>query len=167
MVSRLKQVINDVENRYMNKLLIIVFMAFSCTTYSQTTAMVREVYGSVIVNKDPRLDLLAAKQAEINKKAAILNRAGHYPGFRIQVANTQNRDEANTIKAEMLRRFPDQKTYLLYQAPYFRVRVGNFLSIKEGGSLRKMIIALYPNKGIFFVRDTIEYTPPEEEDITQ
>jgi hypothetical protein len=151
----------------MYKFLLIISLSISTSCFSQATGMVREAYGSVIVNKDPRLDLLAAKQAEINKKAAILNRAGHYPGFRIQVANTQNRDEANTIKAEMLRRFPDQKTYLLYQAPYFRVRVGNFLSIKEGASLRKMIMALYPNKGIFFVRDTIEYTPPEEEETTQ
>jgi hypothetical protein len=151
----------------MYKFLLIISLRISTSCFSQATGMVREAYGSVIVNKDLRLDLLAAKQAEINKKAAILNRAGHYPGFRIQVANTQNRDEANTIKAEMLRRFPDQKTYLLYQAPYFRVRVGNFLSIKEGASLRKMIMALYPNKGIFFVRDTIEYTPPEEEETTQ
>jgi hypothetical protein len=151
----------------MYKFLLIISLRISTSCFSQATGMVREAYGSVIVNKDPRLDLLAAKQAEINKKAAILNRAGHYPGFRIQVANTQNRDEANTIKAEMLRRFPDQKTYLLYQAPYFRVRVGDFLSIKEGASLRKMIMALYPNKGIFFVRDTIEYTPPEEEETTQ
>jgi hypothetical protein len=151
----------------MYKFLLIISLSISTSCFSQANGVVREAYGSVIVNKDPRLDLLAAKQAEINKKAAILNRAGHYPGFRIQVANTQNRDEANTIKAEMLRRFPDQKTYLLYQAPYFRVRVGNFLSIKEGASLRKMIMALYPNKGIFFVRDTIEYTPPEEEETTQ
>ena len=67
----------------------------------------------------------------------------------------------------MLRRFPDQKAYLLYQAPYFKVRVGNFFTTKEGASLRKMIASLYPNRGIFFVRDTIEYTPTEEEEVNQ
>jgi hypothetical protein len=152
---------------HMYKFLFIVFICISTSCFSQSTGMVREAYGSVIVNKDPRLDLLAAKQAEINKKAARLNSAGYYPGFRIQVANTQNRDEANSIKAEMLRRFPDQKVYLLYQAPYFRVRVGNFFTQKEGSPLRKMIMKLYPDKGIFFVQDRIEYTPPEGEEATQ
>jgi hypothetical protein len=149
----------------MYKFLAIVFICISTSCFSQT--MVREAYGSVVVNKDPRLDMLSAKQAEINKKAARLNSAGYYPGFRIQVANTQNRDEANTVKAEMLRRFPDQKVYLLYQAPYFRVRVGNFFTQKEGAALRKMIMKLYPNKGIFFVQDRIEYTPPAEEESNQ
>src|SRR5438128_807004 len=130
----------------MYKLLSIVFICISTSCFSQTSPMVREVYGSVIVNKEPRLDMLSAKQAEINKKAVRLNSAGYYPGFRIQVANTQNRDEANAVKAEMLRRFPDQKSYLLYQAPYFRVRVGNFFTQKEGAALRKMIMKLYPNK---------------------
>lgn len=151
----------------MYKLLLIIFLAISTSCFSQTAGMVREAHGSVIVNKDPRLDMLSAKQVEINKKAVRLNSAGHYPGFRIQVANTQNRDEANSIKAEMLRQFPDQKVYLLYQAPYFRVRVGNFFTQKEGAPLRKMIMKLYPNKGIFFVQDRIEYTPPESEETTQ
>jgi hypothetical protein len=150
----------------MYKILSVIFLTAFIATSGYAQNFVTETYGSVTVNKDPRLDLLAAKQAEINRKAARLNKAGHYPGFRIQVINTQNRDEANTIKAEMLRRFPDQKTYLLYQAPYFKVRIGNFFSQKEGASLRKMITALYPNRGIFFVQDTIEYTPPADEEET-
>src|SRR5215212_7486540 len=81
---------------------------------------------TVIVNKDPRLDILAAKQGEINKRTARLISNGQVRGYRIQVINTANRDEANQVKAEMLRRFPDEKAYLLYQAPNFRVRVGNF-----------------------------------------
>src|SRR3954452_8117187 len=80
---------------------------------------------TVVVHKDPRFDELAAMQAEINKKS-YLTTTQFIPGFRIQAANTQNRDEANAIKAELLRRFPDQKSYFLYQAPNFRVRIGNF-----------------------------------------
>jgi len=164
MVSLLKEIIKLED---MNKLLLIILIALSSKAICQTPDAVKETYGTVIVNKDPRLDVLAATQAEINKKAAILNKAGHFPGFRIQVINTQNRDQANAVKAEMLRRFPDQKAYLLYQAPYFKVRVGNFFTTKEGASLRKMIASLYPNRGIFFVRDTIEYTPTEEEEVNQ
>ena len=85
----------------------------------------------------------------------------------MQVANTQNRDEANAVKAELLRRFPDEKSYLLYQAPNFRVRIGNFLTQKDAFQLRKMISALYPQKGIYIVPDIIEYTGPDMEDDSQ
>lgn len=118
---------------------------------------------SVIVHKDPRFDEMAAKQAEINKHAYETT-THRMQGFRIQAANTQNRDEANAVKAELLRRFPDEKCYLLYQAPNFRVRIGNFLTQKDAFQLRKMISALYPDKGIYIVRDIIEYTPSADDD---
>src|SRR5215216_473434 len=86
-----------------------------------------DTFETVIVRKDPRFDELAARQAELNKQYFIKT-PRRVPGFRIQAANTQNRDEANAVKAELLRRFPDEKSYLLYQAPNFRVLIGNFLT---------------------------------------
>ena len=121
---------------------------------------------TVVVHKDPRFDELAAKQAEINKKAYKMG-PHRVNGYRIQAANTQNRDEANAVKAELLRRFPDEKSYLLYQAPNFRVRIGNFLTQKDAFQLRKMISALYPQRGIYIVPDIIDYTPPPEEENDQ
>ncbi len=148
----------------MKKLLFIILVCSGCSISAQTIGLAKEYYGSVIVNKDPRLDVLSTRQAEINKRAVKLARSGNYPGYRIQVVNTPSRDEANAVKTEMLRRFPDQKVYLLYQAPTFRVRVGNFLTQKEGATLRKMIASLYPGRGIYFVSDRIEYDSPEEDE---
>ncbi|WP_165958115.1 SPOR domain-containing protein [Segetibacter sp. 3557_3] len=122
-------------------------------------------FGSVVVYKDPRLDVLSAKQAEINKRASLLSRSGKIRGYRIQVINTSKREEANTVKAEMLRRFPDEKTYLLYQAPHFRVRVGNFLKQRDAADLKKLITNLYPDKYIYVVPDLIEYTFTDDEDL--
>jgi len=122
----------------------------------------KDSISTVVVHKDPRFDTLAAMQAEINRKSYLSN--FHFVrGFRIQAANTQNRDEANAIKAELLRRFPDQKSYLLYQSPNFRVRIGNFLTQKDAFQLRKAIAALYPGKGIYIVPDIIEYKPNEDD----
>lgn len=129
---------------------------------SQTTAYSKDTFSSVIVRKDPRFDEMAAKQAEINKRS-FLSGPRRANGFRVQAANTQNREEANAVKAELLRRFPEEKSYLLYQAPNFRVRIGNFLTQKDAFQLRKMISALYPQKGIYIVPDIIEYTPAATE----
>jgi hypothetical protein len=120
--------------------------------------------GNIIVHKDPRFDILSEKQAEINQRARKYQGSGIRSGFRIQVINTQKRDEANAVRAEMLRRFPDQKAHLQYRAPNFRVRVGNFLSQKEARTIRDMIAALYPERGIYVVPDRIEYRPQIDEE---
>ncbi len=129
---------------------------------AQTVEIGRDSNTSVIVHKDNRFDELAAKQSEINRRAQKLL-PKWVSGWRIQAANTQNRDEANAVKSDMLRRFPDQKSYLLYQAPNFRVRVGDFATQKDAFKLRKQIAALYPGKGIYIVPDMVEITPLPED----
>lgn len=143
---------------------IIIALLFSVTTLAAASQqmMITDSIGSIAVRKDIRLDVLAAKQAEINKKAVLMN-ITHASGYRIQIINTQSRDEANTIKAEMLRRFPEQKTYLLYKSPNFKVRVGNFLTQREAEPFRKMIAALYPNRSIYLIADRVEFRPIDEE----
>jgi hypothetical protein len=145
----------------------LLFSFFSLHTFAQSNFGFDSVRrGGITVNKDPRFDLLSEKQSEINKRANKYAGSGIRSGYRIQVINTQNRDEANAIKEEMLSRFPDQKAYLMYQAPNFRVRIGNFLTQRDASTLRKMIAKLYPQRGIYIVPDRIEYRPPfDEEDL--
>ncbi len=147
----------------MKTLLLLISLFIICPVIIHAQGYNKDSISTVIVHKDPRFDELAAMQTEINKKS-YLSTAQSVRGFRIQVANTQNRDEANAIKAELLRRFPDQKSYLLYQAPNFRVRIGNFLTQKDASQLRKMISALYPDKGIYIVPDIVEHTPSANEE---
>jgi hypothetical protein len=143
--------------RFIISIFILLGSFSAIAQYDSSVAGVR-------VKKDPRLDVLSAKQAEINKRSKVLAGNGFKRGWRIQVANTQNRDEANSVKSEMLRRFPDQKAYMLYQAPNFRVRVGNFSTQREAETLKKMISLLYPNRGIYLVSDLIEYKILAEDD---
>ncbi len=149
----------------MRLFILLLLAVVASNVMGQGTYNYTDTVGTVKVTKDFRMDVLATKQGEINRRAARRSSSGQYRGYRIQVYNAQNRDEANAVKAEVLRRFPDQKAYLLYQAPNFRVRLGNFLTQKEALDLRKMLSALYPNRGIYIVPDLIEYTPPEEEEL--
>lgn len=144
------------------KIIIAILISLITSTAFAQQMMITESVGNIAVKKDSRLDVLAAKQAEINKKAVFLN-ITHANGFRIQVINSSNRDEANTVKAEMLRRFPEQKTYLLYKAPNFKVRVGNFLTQREAEPIRKMIAALYPTRSIYLIAERVEFRPIDEE----
>ena len=142
----------------MKTILTVYCCAFVMVGNSQIIQVARDSGETVKVIKDPRFDELAARQSDINHRAKKLL-PKWVQGWRIQVSNSQDRNEANTIKAEMLRRFTDQKTYLLYQAPNFRVRVGDFLTQRDAFKLRKQIAALYPGKGIYIVSDTVEVAP--------
>jgi len=120
------------------------------------------VLDTIVVDKDPRLDVLTTKQAMINKRSAQLTSAGLYKGYRLQVTSTVNREDAFKAKTALLNRFPEQKTYLIFQSPYFKVRIGNFLKREDADKFRKQLTKQLP-QAAYIVEDTIEYMPQEEE----
>lgn len=118
---------------------------------------------TVIVHKDARMDVLTSKQIVANKKASLQTSSGQYKGYRVQVVSTTNRDQAFKIKGELLSRFPEQKTYALFQSPNFKVRVGNFLK-KADAEKFKLQLQKYYTTGLFVIEDAIDYTPTKEEE---
>ncbi len=52
-------------------------------------------------------------------------------GFRIQVTFSENIEVANQVKNELSALLPDEQVYVVYEAPYYKVRVGDFLSRPE------------------------------------
>jgi hypothetical protein len=47
-------------------------------------------------------------------------------GFRVQIYNGPNRDEALRRKAEFMRNYPGVHIYLVYAAPFYKLKVGDF-----------------------------------------
>lgn len=119
---------------------------------------------SIVVHKDERLDILSLKQAAINKRTAMMTANGMYKGFRIQVVSTNNRDEAMTLKTDLLNKYPQEKCYFIYQSPYFKVRIGNFIKREDAEKFRTELNKLL-KRPVFVVEDAIEYTPPADEDL--
>jgi len=119
---------------------------------------------SITVKKDPRLDVLTAKQAAANKRNSMMTSNGQYKGFRVQVMSTRDRTKAMSTKSDLLTRYPEEKSYTVYQSPYFKVRIGNFIKKEDAEAFRKILSRSYP-EGVFVVPDIIDYTPPEEDDM--
>ncbi len=113
---------------------------------------------SIIVNKDPRLDILTQKQAIINKRAQAQLSTGLYKGYRLQLLSSNNRNLAFKLKYSLMNNFPEYKAYVVYQAPYFKVRLGNFLKRDEAENARKKVSKKY-SSGVYIVEDAIEYRP--------
>jgi len=109
---------------------------------------------SVDLVKDARIDLLVRKQFELNEEA-YRNGRHTMPGFRVQVINTNDRAQAMNIKTKLLQEFPDEKTYFLYQAPYFKIQIGNCKTRPDAENLFKKVKRFYPN-GSLIIPATIE-----------
>ena len=109
---------------------------------------------SIVIHKDPRVDLLVKKQAQINE-ATTRDARRNIAGYRLQVINTSDRNAAISAKTKIYQLYPELKAYLLYQAPYFRLRVGNFKDKDEAEDYRKSLSKEFPNS-VFLVHDTIE-----------
>ena len=120
---------------------------------------------TIIIHKDPRLDIFTGKQSTVNKLTSKMTSSGLYKGYRLQVLNTRSRDEAFKLKAELLQMFPDQQTYILFQSPYFKVRIGNFFRKPDAESFKNRLLKKFP-QNTYIVDDVIEYTPREDADTT-
>jgi hypothetical protein len=136
----------------MKYILIILFFSFSLPAFSQDSS-------SVIVHKDSRIDLLIKKQAQINEESSRNTRRSG-KGFRLMVVNTNNRQEALNAKTRMYTVFPELKSYLYYQAPYYKLKAGNFKERKDAEDYQKKLKVYFP-KGVFVIPDTIELKPDE------
>ncbi len=111
--------------------------------------------GAIRVYQDNRMALLEKKQAEYNEKVNLTRKYSH--GFRIQVLNTNDRNEATAAKTKLLQLFPGEKVYLMYQEPNFRVRFGNFRKQSDADDFLQQINKLYP--GVFLIPSPIEPKP--------
>ncbi len=139
--------------------LLLLCCAFSGSAQYDSTW---NMNASVVVHKDPRIDMLVQKQASINTSSKKMY-GRTMRGYRLMVMNTNKRDEAIAAKTKVYTAFPELKAYLVYQAPFFRLKAGNFKTRDEAARYQRMLGA-YFTKGVFIINDTIEVKPEETPD---
>ncbi len=132
----------------MYKILVILSLFLTERTFAQVDS------GSVVVYKDPRLDDLIRQQIQINEETTRDSRR-NMPGFRIQVISSPDRNKVFAAKTRIYQQFPELKPYLLYLAPNYKLRVGNFKTQEEAEDYEKQLSALFPT-GLYIIRDIIE-----------
>src|ERR1700722_9995632 len=133
----------------MYKYLFVLFLLVANRAWSQV-----DTTNGVVVTKDARIDLLVKKQIAINEETTRESRE-HVPGFRIQVINTPDRNKVYDAKVKVYQQFPDWKPYLLYQAPNYKLRVGDFRTQEEAEAAMQELAKLFPS-GLYVIRDIIE-----------
>ena len=91
------------------------------------------------------------KTIEINEKHLKTK------GYRIQVFFSTGKlakKKAFEIKTDLLNKFPDYHTYIVYDEPYFKVRIGDFYYRADAYNLLLQVRKIYP--GAYIVSDYIK-----------
>lgn len=98
--------------------------------------------GSVIFFQEPGLEDIVGIHIDSNKRNRGID------GFRIQLylgSNKNAKKEATQIKGKLLSLFPEEKPYIMYEAPFWRVQVGDFRSKNEALALYRMLKKEFPS----------------------
>jgi hypothetical protein len=143
----------------MKKLLFSILCLTGLQTFAQTDSTIQV---AVVVHKDFRLDILARKEAELNA-AATKAAARTAMGYRLQVLSTTDRDQAMKIRTQLLQKFPEQKPYMSFQAPYLKLTFGNFITKQEAELYKKQISRMLDGASVYIMPQRIEVKPEKEE----
>lgn len=120
--------------------------------------------GTVIIEKDERLDILGEKMLAYNINLAKSVRSGK--GYRLMVLRTNDRNMAMQLRSKLLQQFPEHKVYMVYQNPFIKIKMGNFTDKDEAENVKNYLIRSKMIMGnIYLVPETIEIKPPKEEDL--
>jgi SPOR domain len=110
-----------------------------------------------LIYRDPRVDSLIKKQIQINEVTTRDSRR-NIPGYRIQVANSTDRNQVFAIKTKIYQVYPELKPYLIYQPPNYKLKVGNFRTPEEAEPYLQKLTQDFQS-GVFLVHDIIEVKP--------
>jgi hypothetical protein len=74
-------------------------------------------------------------------------------GFRIVIYNGTDRSKALSVKNAFSKGYPGQRSYLAYQVPNFKIKVGDFEDKKDAAMFLKKIGSSFP--GAFLTPDQV------------
>ncbi len=145
-------------------LTLFFFVTLVLSTRSGYSQMkIDTLKNNMIYVRDTRMDMLINKRAELNKKTFITVEIPN-KGYRVQAMSTSDRTKVLDAKAKILSTFPQHRVYLLYQAPYFKLRVGNFVDKESADMLRAELARIF-SAGVITIPSDIELTKKEKEDL--
>ena len=110
------------------------------------------IWDKLNIQSEPRIKELLQQHVRQNKKNNTTN------GYRLQIyfgSGANAHEQASKIRTDFLSTHSDEKVYLIFKSPDFKVLVGNFRTKNEALKMQKSLISQYPNA--FIVADEIAF----------
>jgi len=114
--------------------------------------------GHVVIIQEPGIDNILQKHMEMNEAMMMNNDNYAIDGYRIQIfeeSGNKSSTRAREVMAEFSTKYPDIPVYLTWQAPNFKVRVGDFDTRMKAEGFLNRIERSYPIAWV--IRDKIKY----------
>lgn len=136
------------------------------TARGETLADFIARYEKTFRPSDYRLDFAIATAGDSQQFAALHSATVYTPvlpetlqGFRIQVFMTKEIDEANATLTALEEQLPEEFAYMAYDAPYYKIRVGNFTDRSAAAPMLKRLTSL-GYRDSWIVPDKVFKNPP-------
>ena len=118
--------------------------------------------GKVEVIKDSRIDTLIAKRFSLKGTAAVKSNASFSSnGYRVQIYSGSNRNAAYDAQAKFQNKYPEQRTYITYNEPYFKVHAGDYRTRLEAEKIMQQLKGNFTS--LFIISEKIN---PSKADIS-
>jgi len=130
------------------KKLFFLFILFPFLSVAQTDTTLSEK-GSIISINETGINAL------VSKYEAILKARNGVDGWRVQIMFKTKKKELQQLKISFIKLYPEIPTYLEYEAPYYRLRVGNCRTKLEAIKIKQEISKNFP--GAYPVPEIINF----------
>ncbi len=119
--------------------------------------------GEVVINQSPAIrEMIGERMRGANVETADSLTYLKVQGYRTQVFSGNNqrisKDEAFRKEKEIKELFPEIPTYVTYNAPFWKLRVGDFRSHEEAYHMMRSLMDAFPEYGkeMYIVREEIK-----------
>lgn len=143
-------------------ILLFILIGFLTGIRAQEMQMVADtsLFANVVIVKDKRIDILGNKMYEYNQALSKNIRSGK--GYRLMLLSTNDRNEAMQLRARLLQQYPEHKIYMIYQNPFIKLKMGNFVEKDDAERLRKELQSYkVVTSNIYIVPETVEIKPED------
>jgi len=111
---------------------------------------------SLLIDPEPLwpeiLNPLTDSDTKVNAVKSLDSNITEIEGFRVQVFATQDRNRADQLQRELVLKF-DEKVYIIFEAPNYKLRVGDFLDRENAEMLRlRLVSSDFPSSWIVRTR---------------
>ena len=135
----------------LNKKLLLLLPAFFTLGVMAQVVIKSSTDSTLVIKSESRYKDLIERQKKLNLANTTM------AGYRIQIYFGGNRQKATEVKLDFSGRYPNLSSYLTYQQPNFKVRVGDFRSRNEAQKILNEITGIYPTS--FIVPDEVKLPP--------
>lgn len=113
----------------------------------------------VTITKDPRIDLLAKAELDMNNRAKRFVK-----GYRLFVLKSSDRAYAMKVRTYLLQTFPGENVFMTWQSPFIKMKFGDFEEKADAEKVKKQIERdAVVTGGVYIVPDTIELKPDKQQ----